>query len=367
MSETSQQPNAPATRIGLTTGPETGLDTDACLKALEQGDQSPELLAAALQWRREDQERLFEAAREARDAVFRTREVEVRSVVEISNVCNQTCLYCSMAKGSGIKRYMIKLDDLKESVAPLYESGRRVLLVQSGENISSRYVDFCEKCVSDLAESYPDLEIILCLGNLPRDDYKRLRDAGASRYVLKFETANPDLYETVKPNDDLDTRLECLETLLELGYHVGSGNMVGLPGQTLDDLVTDLLCLGRYRLAMSSTTVFVPGEKSTYKDQPFGDIETTLNFLALIRILFPDRLIPSTSSLEKAKVSGQYIGLMAGANTVTVHDATPGTVKSLFAIYSTKRFTPGESHLFTAVAHSGLKPAEGGLIHDNYR
>jgi biotin synthase len=194
-----------------------------------------------------------------------------------------------------------------------------------------------------------------------------LRQAGARRYVLKYEASNPVLYRQIKPTDTLDQRLRCLDMIIEAGYQTGTGNIVGMPNQTPEDLVSDLLMLGRFKLAMSSTTVFIPGEKCAYCDEACGDLDITLNFLALIRILYPDRLIPTTSSLEKVRTEGQYLGLMAGANTVTCHDGTPEQLKPLFPIYSTRRFTPGSHHLFAAVAKAGLHPAQQGLIHAHYR
>lgn len=340
---------------------------DETLTALAEGNPERVHLLAALRLQGDDQERLYELARIQRNRMFPSEEVEVRSVMEISNICNQTCHYCSMAKGSGLKRYVLKESDVQTIVRVLYASGRRVLLVQSGENASRKFIDFIAKMTSQIRTECPEMEVILCLGNLTKEEYIQLREAGGTRYILKHETANPELYHRVKPADTLPRRLECLELLLEIGFHVGSGNIVGLPGQTPDDLVDDLLLLGRYPLAMSSTTVFIPGEMCDFRNEAPGNIETTFNFLALIRILYPDRLIPSTSSLERGKMKGQYTGLMAGANTVTVHDATPSDIKELFPIYSTHRIVPTSVHLMHAVENAGLKPAIKGLIHDNYR
>lgn len=337
------------------------------LDEIASGNKDTDLLRKALTCVGEEQKELFKLACVKRDDFFPEREVEVRSVVEISNVCKQGCFYCSISKDSGIKRYLIKKEVAEEIAVALYEAGRRVILLQSGENDSHKFLEYIADITQRICTSCPKMEVILCCGNFKKEDYKVLLNAGAKRYVLKFEASNPDLYEKSKPTDTFRERERCLADLVEVGFLTGSGNIVGLPGQTLQDLVDDLLFLGKYPLAMSSSTVFIPNELSGYRHEQPGDVDVCLNFMALIRILYPDRLIPTTSALEKARPDCQYIGLMAGANTITVHDGTPDGVRSLFPIYSTHRYTPCSAHLLDAVKRSGLKPANQGIIHANYR
>ena len=331
------------------------------ISRLERGDFDDRVLWQALECRGVDQEALFALARTKRSACFPAEQVEVRSVIEVSNVCRQCCNYCNMGLLASQERYTIAYDEFMRLATYLYGKGRRVLLLQSGENGEQAFVDLMSRCVQGLTHAYADLVVVLCLGSLEEAQYRQLREAGAARYVLKFETANAGLYETLKPRDTLARRLGCLESLLRLGYAVGSGDMVGLPDQTPADLTDDLRLLGRYALAMSSCTVFVPGESSRYRDKPMGDVDTTLNMMALMRILYPDRLIPTTSSLEKGRAGGQYLGLMAGGNTVTVHDGTPDELKHLFPIYSTHRFTPQDEHFKRIVESAHLTLAPGPL------
>jgi len=324
------------------------------LTALETGDFSRSVLKEGLLARGETQQAMFALARKRRDEHFPEREVEARSVVELSNICQQGCHYCSMAKGSGIKRYVMKHDSIVEMADFLYEKGRRVLLFQSGENQSKPWVDGVTRTVAEIKQRHPDFEVILCLGNLSEQQYVQLKQAGGDRYILKFESSRPDLYHEWKPTDTLEQRLKCLRTLAEVGFKVGSGNMVGMPHQTLDDMIDDLRLLGEYTLTMNSCTVFIPGEACGYKDQPQGDVESAFNTMALMRIMHPDRLMPTTSCLEKLRPGGQYEGLMAGANTITIHDGTPDNYKAMFPIYSTNRFTPSNNHLLTAVTKAGM-------------
>ena len=225
-----------------------------------------------------------------------------------------------------------------------YKDGRRVVLLQSGENPSEKFIREVEAAVKIIKDRYNDLRIILCMGDLTREQYQRLYDAGASDYVIKFEASNEELFNKCKPNDNLENRLKCIEDLADIGYRVGSGNIVGLPGQTLDDLVSDIKLVHDLPLGMNSTTIFIPAENSGFANEPAGDPNLTLNMMAIMRIMNPSRLMPTTSSLEKMIEDGQYLGLMAGANTVTIHDGTPEELQEYFPIYSTHRVRPQIDH-----------------------
>jgi biotin synthase len=312
-------------------------------------------LAEALLFRGKYRKQLFEIAAQRRSQFFPSGEIEARSVLEISNICHQYCNFCNISNYSIKKRYLINYRAIMEIVRHIYDKKRRVLLIQSGENKSQNYIDFVSKCVCDIKRRYKDLTIILSLGNLAYAQYKQLKIAGADRYILKFETSNPHLYKLLKPFDSLKNRLGCIKLLNKVGFQVGSGNIIGLPHQTLDDIIKDLLFIRNLKLTMVSSSIFIPGEGSHYYNQPMGDINLTLNYMALMRIMYPGMLIPSTSSLEKAQKGGQYLGLLAGANSVTIHDGTPKKLKKHFPIYSLNRFTPNEKFIKKIVEKAHLK------------
>ncbi|MBN3040892.1 MAG: radical SAM protein [Candidatus Omnitrophica bacterium] len=335
------------------------------IKALEKNDYSKETLSAALQLEGLAQKQLFQLAQNKRDSHFPSQEVEIRSVIEISNVCLQKCNFCNIHASPKRNQYTLSAQDFSEITEHLYSRGRRVILVQSGENTGQNFIDLVSKCLMAATRKYPDISFILCLGNLDYDQYKQLKDSGAQRYILKFETSNPAVYRLNKPKDDLKIRLDCLNKIIDLGFEAGSGNIVGLPGQSLDDLVSDLLLISSFELTMASSSVFVPGENSAYKDMPYGDINTTLNFMSLIRLMNPDLIIPSTSSLEKAKTGGQFRGILAGANSLTIHDGTPQNLKQSFPIYSLKRFIPDENYINDMLDKANLRPAQKITCHSN--
>ena len=330
-------------------------DLQAICDQVLAGDLFDESVKAALKVRGEAQERLFEIARAARLQGFPDRRAEIRSVVEISNVCKQRCNYCSIGQ-EGTPKYVLPATDLLDIATFLYrERGRRVLLLQSGENKDKRFVSNVIRACALIKDRLPDIELIGCIGNLSYQQYRDMREAGVDRYLLKIEASRPSLYEAVKPTDQWSERRQCLDDLAELGFMVGSGVIVGLPGQTEDDLVADLRFLSDLNLDMVSASVFIPGRHTTYERMPRGDVETTLNFMALLRIRNPSSLMPTTSSLEKLKADGQYFGLMAGANTVTTHDGTPESLQHLFPIYDETRFRPNDAFLKGIVERAGLR------------
>lgn len=330
-------------------------DLETICSQMFAGETRDDSVKAALHARGAAQEQLFEIARAARLQGFPDRRAEIRSVVEVSNICKQRCNYCNIGCEE-TKKYVIPANDLLDIASFLYrERGRRVLLLQSGENKDRRFVsNFIGACAA-IKDKMPDIELIGCIGNLSYEQYRQMRQAGVERYLLKIEASRPALYEAVKPNDTWSERLQCLDDLAELGFKVGSGIIVGLPGQTDEDLLADLRFLSERNLHMVSASVFIPGHNTVYEHMPCGDVETTLNFMALLRIANPTALMPTTSSLEKLKPDGQFLGVMAGANTVTIHDGTPQELQHLFPIYDDKRYRPNDDYLRAIVERAGLR------------
>ena len=330
------------------------MNIDELIASLEANNYSDEVLRSALTLEGEEQQSLFALARARRHGCFPDDQVQVRSVIEVSNVCRQKCLYCAIGRTSQERNFTLDAKTMVGLIDHLYDMGRRTVLLQSGENLDERFVTDVVTAVADVKKRRGDLRLILCMGDLSETDYQRLFDAGATDYILKFEASRESLFSACKPRDSLPNRLACIRALHKIGYRVGSGNIVGLPGQTMDDLVADLKLTHELPLAMNSTTIFVPAENTEYANEPAGDPVLTLNMMALLRIMNPHRLMPTTSSLQKMMKDGQYLGLMAGANTVTIHDGTPEEFHKFFPIYSAKRVRPQIDHFKAIVERAGL-------------
>ena len=302
-----------------------------------------EEIKRCLQFNKDEQKELFAIARDIRKKSKFKNNVELRSVIEISNICSQKCKYCSMGR-NGKELFTLPKEEILNRIKMLASTGRRTFLLQSGEISKQSFIDDIAFVCKEATTLYPDIKIILCMGNLSKEQYKQLKESGATRYILKFEASRADLHHDCRPSDTIENRLKCINDLIDLGFQVGSGNIVGLPNQTLDDLVGDLILIDSLNLSMASATKFIPNNFSEYKNEPAGDIDLTLNFLALLRIIKPDCLIPSTSSLEQGSVNGQTMGLLAGCNTVTIHDGTPKEFEKNYSIYSDDRFMPAEKY-----------------------
>lgn len=324
------------------------------VKSLVDGNYSESVIKDALLLKNDEQEELFSFARDCRFRYFPKNNLQVRSVIETSNICRQGCRYCAIGGKSQTHNYSLNHHVTAGLIESLYHRGRRVILLQSGENANSHFINEMEKAIGISKERYPDLIIILCMGNLAKDQYVQLRRSGADAYILKFETSNPDLFSYCRPRDSFSNRLNQIETLINLGYDVGSGNIVGLPHQTIDDLYKDLILIHKLPLSMNSTTIFCPAERSEFENEKYGDPDLTLNFMAIMRIMNPQRLMPTTSSLKKIIPDGQYKGLMAGANTITVHDGTPAEYQDYFPIYSVHRTRPQVSDFNDIIARTGM-------------
>ena len=335
--------------------------TESAVARFLAGERTTAGVAQVLRANGTAQETLCQAACAVREAHFPARAAEVRSVLEVSNICRQRCRYCGMWEAEGVPRYTLDTDSICAIAEAVYARGRRVLMLQSGENPSRAFVRQMAEAVARIKAAHADLRLILCLGSLSAAQFRTLRQAGAERYILKFETCSPDLYHSVKPSDTLVRRLAAMEAALESGFMLGSGSIVGLPRQSIEDVAADLLCTTRWALAMVSASVFVPGERSAFAAEPPGDVNLTLNAMAILRLLNPGCLIPSTSSLDRIEPGAQLRGLRAGANTVTIHDGTPDELKAAFPIYSSQRIMPRELYLRELVQRAGLKWAEEAL------
>lgn len=317
-----------------------------------------------LSLRGEAQEALFDQARTVRNAVFGPI-AEVRSVVEYANLCDQECRYCGMWNQSGVARYILSSQEFASQVGRLYDAGRRVIMVQTGECGSRPYFERLVGDIEAASHRHPGVKWIFAFGSLDFDSYRRLRRLGPNRYLLKFEASRPGLYAKVKPSDTLSDRLQHIYELIRLGFEVSTGNITGLPSQTLDDLVDDLLLTESLGVVMGSTSPFVPNEMSAYANRAAADADTTLNYMALLRILCPEMLIPATSALEMVCKDGQYRGLMAGANVVTFHDGTPACQEEQFLLYRKERHLP-KDNLLSTLERAGLRctpdPLEPGAV-----
>jgi biotin synthase len=304
------------------------------------------------------QAQLHEQAAEAAARSF-GRRVFVRGVVEVSNYCRENCRYCGMRRDN---RSLSRARAVHDSIAQMLIHHRPAVVtdinIQTGEDpVAARTVVL--PLVRTLQRE-TNLGLSVCLGTLDYDIYAELREAGASVYIMKFETACADEYDTFQAPGNLSERLDHIRWLSANGWRVSSGFIAGLPGQQASGL------LGNCRLAAGlpvqgcSVSPFIPGESTPLTGAAHGDAETTLNCMAILRLMRPDWVIPAVSALNLAQAGGYGRGLRAGANMVTIN-LTPRLLQRDYLLYKRERFIMDEERVLSAISAEGLAPSQQSL------
>jgi biotin synthase len=298
------------------------------------------------------QDDLFAEARAKRAATLGDFAV-LRGVVELTNLCRVDCDYCPMRRSNTRENSIFTLgpDDLMERVRLIKETGIDVVFLQAGEvPQTTRLVGEAIPRIRELFED--DVEILLNLGNKKRSEYEYLREQGATSYILKHETSDPALHQAIR-HESLQGRLRCLQDLLDLGYKVGTGAIVGLPGQSMESLAEDILLAHSLGVHMVSVAPFIPASGTPFADHPSGDVNTALNAIAAMRLLGPHWLIPSVSAFERVSSGGQHKGFQAGANVMTINFSDDSHVDQ-YLIYGKDRFVVRREHADRALVQAGL-------------
>jgi biotin synthase len=179
------------------------------------------------------------------------------------------------------------------------------------------------------------LAITLSIGEKTEEEYQAYREAGADRYLLRIETTDQFLYEEMDPGMNHGNRVRCLEILGELGYEVGTGCLVGLPGQTLESLADDILFFKKIDADMIGIGPFIPNADTPLKDALGGSLELSLKVMAITRLLLPYVNIPATTAMETLDPNGRIMALQSGANVV-MPNVTEGDYRRKYALYPGK-------------------------------
>jgi len=273
-------------------------------------------------------------------------DVHLRGLVEFSNHCARLCGYCGLrADNTQVERYRMSRDEILACAADAVEFGYGTVVLQSGEDYGIEG-DWITDIVATIKATTP-LAITLSLGERSDDELAAWRAAGADRYLLRFETSNAELYQRIhpaSPGRDVG-RMSILRTLKGLGYETGSGVMIGIPGQTYDDLANDIEAFVDLGLDMIGVGPFIAHSQTplgNLVDVPACDHQVpntelmTYKVVALTRIACPTANIPSTTALATLNIAeGRELGLCRGANVV-MPNLTPAKYRALYEIYPAK-------------------------------
>ena len=270
-------------------------------------------------------------------------KVFIRGLIEISNICKNDCFYCGIRRSNAnCERYRLSKEDILSCCDEGYELGFRTFVMQGGED-GFFTDDYLTDVVSQIKSRYPDCAVTLSLGERSRDSYKRLREAGADRYLLRHETADSEHYARLHPeNMSHAHRLECLYTLRELGFQVGCGFMVGSPYQTADMLAGELEFIESFRPDMCGIGPFIPHKDTMFAEESAGSVDLTCVLLSCIRLIHPKVLLPATTALGTLDPEGREKGILSGANVV-MPNLSPSTTRKKYMLYNNKLSDGAES------------------------
>ena len=286
--------------------------------------------------------RLAEAAVALRQEIYGD-EVFTRGLIEISSICKNDCLYCGIRRSNAhAERYRLGPEQILACADDGYELGFRTFVLQGGED--PFYTDaVLGGIVTEIKRRYPDCAVTLSMGERSRESYQALFDAGADRYLLRHETADPEHYARLHPPEmSYENRMRCLKDLRDIGYQVGCGFMVGSPFQTPEALAADLAFIETFKPDMCGIGPFVPHHDTPFRDEPAGTLELTLFLLSVIRLIHPPVLLPATTALGTIHPLGREMGVQAGANVV-MPNLSPVDVRKKYALYDNKICTGEES------------------------
>lgn len=288
----------------------------------------------------ESKQYLHTKANETRLQVYGDK-VYMRGLIEFTNYCKNNCRYCGIRKDNkNANRYRLSKEEIIKCCIEGYEIGYRTFVLQGGEDYyynDEKMIDI----ISTIKSLYEDVAVTLSIGEKSYDTYKKYYDAGADRYLIRHETKSRQLYDSLHPNMSYDNRIRCLYDLRDIGYQIGAGFMVGLPNQTNEDYVKDLIFLKELQPHMVGIGPFMPQSNTPLANEKSGTADKTCILLSLIRLILPEVLLPATTALGSISEKGREQGLRAGANVI-MPNLSPMSVREKYSLYDGKISTGDE-------------------------
>lgn len=278
---------------------------------------------------------LYAKADAVRRKTYKT-DVYLRGLIEFTNHCKNDCYYCGIRRSNtDVSRYRLTKDEILACCKTGYSIGYRTFVLQGGEDAYYTDDKICD-LIAEIKKQHPDCALTLSIGEKSYDSYKRYFEAGADRYLLRHETANAEHYRQLHPEElSGEHRKNCLYQLKEIGYQVGCGIMVGSPGQSDRHILEDLRFMQELQPHMIGIGPFIPSAGTPMHDQPAGTLEDTLHLLSILRLMFPQVLLPATTALGTIHPIGRELGIKAGANVV-MPNLSPTEVRDKYLLYDGK-------------------------------
>lgn len=284
-------------------------------------------------------------------------KVHYRGIVEFSNICPLNCRYCGIrSKNKSVKRYMLSKEEVVEGALWAAENNYGSVCLQSGERRDKKFIRFVEECIREIrqrsvSEKLPQgLSMTLSLGEQDLSTYERWREAAGEhdgmRYLLRMETSNPILFHRLHParsenhkEKSFESRMRALEDIRAAGLQVGTGGMIGLPGQTLADLCADIRFYGRYDIDMLGMGPYIVSRGSDMVEDGMMEenrlFQLSMNMLAVTRLVLRDVNISASTALQTLREEGRELGIAHGCN-ITMPNISPRSVRKYYQLYDNK-------------------------------
>ncbi|MDY5742715.1 MAG: [FeFe] hydrogenase H-cluster radical SAM maturase HydE [Lachnospiraceae bacterium] len=262
--------------------------------------------------------------------------VYIRGLIEFSNYCRQDCYYCGIrASNRAVSRFRLTPEEILETAMKGDALGFKTLVLQGGEDswfTRERFVNI----IRTIKQSLPESRLTISIGVRSREDLIAFKEAGADRFLLRHETANPEFFGRLHPpGQSFAERQKQLFTLQELGYTTGAGFLIGAPGGRLTDHLQDIRFLRELRPQMIGIGPFIPQHDTPFGNQPAGSVKVTLKLLSILRVIFPQALLPATTALNTLDPQGRILGLRHGANVV-MPNLSPEFARARYTLYDKK-------------------------------
>lgn len=342
---------------------------------LEQDGFSKTDIIRLLESQGKDRTLLFKKSAEIKEKYIGNK-VWFRGLVEFSNICGKDCLYCGIRKGNkNLTRYNLSDDEILAASRFAYDNKYGSIALQSGELEGNIFADRVENLLKKIKElSNGELGITLSVGEQEPEVYKRWYDAGAHRYLLRVESTNENLYKKIHPDDskhNFKRRLNCLKSLQDIGYQTGTGVMIGLPFQTMDDLAGDILFMKEFNIDMCGMGPYIehaetPLIEHSEKIIPLKErFDLTLKMIAIIRILMKDINIVAATALQAIDPIGREKAVKIGAN-ILMPNITPGKYRDSYKLYDNKPCTDDSAEDCQSCLEARVSLADAEVIYGEW-
>lgn len=275
---------------------------------------------------------LYKTADEIRRR-YKGDEVHLRGLIEFSNICKNDCFYCGLrCSNKKVERYRLTEEEIIKTAQNAVNAGYKTVVLQGGEDT---YFDADKICriIKEIKKN--DVAVTLSIGERTFDEFKAFKQAGADRYLMRIETTDKKLYNSLHPKMSFENRINCLYELKKLGYETGTGCLVGLPNQSVKSLAEDIIFFKELNADMVGIGPLIPHGETPLRNANKDNFDMALNVMAVTRLVLPDINIPATTAMESIRENGRIIALNSGANVI-MPNMTEGDYRKKYELYPNK-------------------------------